>query len=136
MEYPESILQNKDNSATSVRLRSFPRLDPTPAPGLRLEHCFVQLCIRTKTLEEGTLLLMLLEAFGLGYFHQSLSKLQAAIGRGRHTQGTTAVNSDTLSIGEKLLSDAQLRRSDLVCDVMPMGLPGRSAAASLCTGWV
>jgi hypothetical protein len=46
-------------------LRSFPRLTPTASPGLRLEHRFVQLCIRKKALETCVFLLPFLEAFRL-----------------------------------------------------------------------
>ena len=69
MGHPVSILQNTDASLTSLRHRNFPRLTPTVALGLRLEHRFVQLCIRKKVHEAYILLPQLLEAFGLGCFH-------------------------------------------------------------------
>ena len=63
---PESILQNTDGSAASLRAQKFPSANSYGSAGLRLEHRFVQLCIRKKALETGVFLLQFLEAFGLG----------------------------------------------------------------------
>ncbi len=77
--HPESILKNTDGSETSLRAQKFHSENPTAAPGLRLEHRFVQLCLRKKALEADILLLQLLEAFGLGCFHPSQQLLPALI---------------------------------------------------------
>ena len=87
-------------------LRSFTRKNPTDAPGLRLEHRFVQLCIHRKTLDANILLLQLPEEFGLGCCHPSLQLLRALIGWGRHLLGTTADICDALALVEQLLSGA------------------------------
>ena len=83
--HPESILQNTDCSATSLRGQKFPAANSN-ACAWRAEHRFVQLYIRKKALEADIHLLQLLEALGLVCFHPSVQLLPAVIGRGRHLQ--------------------------------------------------
>ena len=88
-------------------LRSFPRLTPTASPGLRLEHCLLQLGFRQKLLEASVFLFQLGEPFGLLSLHAPVLLFPAVVGRLGNLDSVTDVG-DSLALSGQLLSDLEL----------------------------
>jgi len=77
---PVTLLQDCDGPPATLRLRSFPRQDPTATLGLRLEHRLTELCLRQRPYELDVFFLKLAQPFGLFCLHSAVELSPAVVG--------------------------------------------------------